>query len=279
MEFSIMQWNVLHSFGCTPRYYPYCDAESLDLRLRIKKVLNHIKETNPDILLLNEYESNLYTHDISKLGYDYHFTTRNTEKDVSEGEITFFKRDKLYLLNSCTVNYDDLADADDLTDEDRVNRRKGYVGNIVRLGFVEDSEKTILIANTHLYWHPESSAIRTLQLEYLLKSIHEIRQKREPLVLGGDFNSTPDSTVYALATEKCGLQSAYFQLSGENPSFTSVTKKRKSCLDYLFYTPTSIMPVTCSPLPIDEVNRLPGLPSLLHPSDHLPLFVRFALRL
>ncbi|PVU87882.1 hypothetical protein BB559_005849 [Furculomyces boomerangus] len=63
----------------------------------------------------------------------------------------------------------------------------------------------IIIANTHLFWKPEGSFERLLQMILLLNECKKAISKHSPhcqLVLCGDFNTTPDDALYSLLTKQ-----------------------------------------------------------------------------
>ena len=73
------------------------------------------------------------------------------------------------------------------------------------------------------------------------------------------------------------LRSAMKEFLGDEPAFTNFTSQFQGCLDYLWYN--DFLNVTdVAPLPQEgELRKYTALPSILHPSDHLPLCATFAL--
>lgn len=69
----------------------------------------------------------------------------------------------------------------------------------------------ILVANTHLYFHPDADHIRLLQIGFFMlyvkyiyyKTIADlnITEKNISIVFCGDFNSVPECGIYKLMTE------------------------------------------------------------------------------
>ena len=112
-----------------------------------------------------------------------------------------------------------------------------------------------------------------------------------PIVLGGDFNSMPDSDVYQHMTSDCGdglpkLNSAFGtglwkEAEGKTtaeatqtsspalePPYTTVTPGFTATIDYLFTAGIAVSKL--KPLPArDTLGN--GLPMGTHPSDHLPI--------
>lgn len=72
--------------------------------------------------------------------------------------------------------------------------------------------KYLLVANTHLYFHPDADHIRLLQIGFFMSYVRYIREtfvseekipnKDLSIVFCGDFNSVPECGIYKLMTEK-----------------------------------------------------------------------------
>ena len=110
-----------------------------------------------------------------------------------------------------------------------------------------------------------------------------------PVILGGDFNSMPDSAVYAHMTsthedglpmltslfgtglwkegsDECSTNRTSSPAS--EPPFTTVTPDFTETIDYLFGAGVTVSRL--HPLP-ERDSMGEGLPMGPHPSDHLPL--------
>jgi len=123
-----------------------------------------------------------------------------------------------------------------------------------------------------------------------------------PLIVTGDFNSTPDSGVYALLAQgslssthddlgdhKYGnftrdgmkhpfsLKSSYSNI-GEL-TFTNYTPDFQGVIDYIWYS-TNVLQVTGLLGEIDKeyIQKVPGFPNYHFPSDHLALQSEFAVK-
>ena len=120
-----------------------------------------------------------------------------------------------------------------------------------------------------------------------------------PLILCGDFNSLPDSSVYEFLstgqvraihpdlkrdplgiTSKASdfrhdlqLVSTHVSVTGSEPQFTNYTRDFVGTLDYIFSTPR-LHPVSMFEIPNEETLRKHNdspLPNLQYPSDHIAL--------
>lgn len=75
-----------------------------------------------------------------------------------------------------------------------------------------EHEKFILVANTHLYFHPDADHIRLLQIGLFMIYVQHIREtfvkeqriddKQLSIIFCGDFNSVPECGIFKLMTER-----------------------------------------------------------------------------
>lgn len=90
---------------------------------------------------------------------------------------------------------------------------------------------TVTIVNTHLDHHPDDTW-RRQEVARLLQAI--AARERRPLLIGGDFNSTPDSDVQA-TLRNAGLKDAWTMCGrGDELTYPAGTPLRR--IDYLFLT-------------------------------------------
>ncbi|MEQ8195439.1 MAG: endonuclease/exonuclease/phosphatase family protein [Rhodospirillales bacterium] len=140
----------------------------------------------------------------------------------------------------------------------------------------------ILIANTHLTHLPEADDLRTKQMQTIVKRIRE-DQGHGTVVLGGDFNATPDKPVIRWLTGLRNLRAidAGAAGAGNKPKPTKLEKegeyqgKAIRRLDYLFLinrVPQPQYSIVSSDVVLDKPDPLTGL----FPSDHAA--VRVVLR-
>ena len=123
-----------------------------------------------------------------------------------------------------------------------------------------------------------------------------------PMIICGDFNSTPDSGVYDLLSHgslsslhddlvgrKYGnftkegmahpfsLKSSYSNI-GEL-GFTNYTTTFEGVLDYIWYSTNTLQVVgLLGDIDKQYLSRVPGFPHIYHPSDHIPLMTEFAIK-
>lgn len=101
-----------------------------------------------------------------------------------------------------------------------------------------------------------------------------------PVILLGDFNTTPGSKTYKLLSNKSlNFESAYMRL-GKEPSFTTFKireRVEKKTVDYIFTRGFSIIRLLSMPT-VETIGKS-GLPSQNYPSDHLSLVCQVTFKL
>lgn len=75
-----------------------------------------------------------------------------------------------------------------------------------------DTNKMLIVANTHLYFHPDADHIRLLQMALNMKYVefvysqmktkHNLNDDDLTIIFCGDFNSVPECGIYQLMTQK-----------------------------------------------------------------------------
>merc|ERR1719161_1798230 len=125
-----------------------------------------------------------------------------------------------------------------------------------------------------------------------------------PLLVCGDFNSTPDSAVYELWRQgnvrqdhedlrvdpvgllsnlslghSLRLASAYETCNGREAQYTNYTEDFKGTLDYIWFSSETLAVLAISQ--VDDESQLmqeTALPSSTRPSDHVSLVATFMFR-
>lgn len=141
---------------------------------------------NADIICLQEVDKKIFNNDLepifSNLDYDANFSLKGGL--VAEGLTCFFNAQRFKLLDSTRIilaehiNKDPLyADLWEKVEQnpqlcERILQRTTAV-QTVTLESKEHNE-IILIANTHLYFHPDADHIRLLQSGFIMKHIQHV---------------------------------------------------------------------------------------------------------
>jgi uncharacterized protein with PIN domain len=100
-----------------------------------------------------------------------------------------------------TVNFDDIAD----DEADELERRRLLRRNVAALQALRHTEggREVLVCSAHLFWNPAHTDVKFRQAQLLLNSVPAYLRANglspaTPVLLCGDFNSTPDDPVYEL---------------------------------------------------------------------------------
>uniref|UniRef100_A0A8C4NMG7 Angel homolog 2 (Drosophila) n=1 Tax=Dicentrarchus labrax TaxID=13489 RepID=A0A8C4NMG7_DICLA len=198
-DFSVMSYNILSQELLQDNAYLYrhCNPAILHWNHRLPNLLAEIQLYNADILCLQEVQEDHYENQIKPalqaLGYQCEYKKRTGNKP--DGCAVIFKSSRLSLLSSNPVEFFRPGDA--LLDRDNV-------GLVVLLQPNDttgqsDPSAFICVANTHLLYNPRRGDIKLAQLAILLAEINRLSRlpdgSTNPVVLCGDFNSTPPETA------------------------------------------------------------------------------------
>uniref|UniRef100_A0A3B4Y9J3 Angel homolog 2 n=1 Tax=Seriola lalandi dorsalis TaxID=1841481 RepID=A0A3B4Y9J3_SERLL len=203
-DFSVMSYNILSQelLQDNDYLYKHCDPAVLPWEYRLPNLLTEIQQLDADILCLQEVQEDHYENQIKpalqRLGYQCEYKKRTGRKP--DGCAIIFKSSRLSLLSSNPVEF--LRPSDALLDRDNVGLvvllRPNHASN------QSDPSAFICVANTHLLYNPRRGDIKLAQLAILLAEISRLSRlpdgSTNPVVLCGDFNSTPWSPLYSFLT-------------------------------------------------------------------------------
>ncbi|XP_008291596.1 protein angel homolog 2 [Stegastes partitus] len=206
-DFSVMSYNILSQELLQDNAYLYrhCNPSVLSWEYRRPNLLAEIQQHNADILCLQEVQEDHYENQIKPalqaLGYHCEYKKRTGKKP--DGCAVTFKTSRFSLLSSNPVEFFRPGDA--LLDRDNV----GLVVQLRPNDSISQSDPSsfICVANTHLLYNPRRGDIKLAQLAILLAEIGRLSRlpdgSANPVVLCGDFNSTPWSPLYSFLTSGC----------------------------------------------------------------------------
>jgi mRNA deadenylase 3'-5' endonuclease subunit Ccr4 len=224
---SCSTWNVLADAYCNPKSFA-CDRAALMWNARSQKLLNVLHQCDSDIICLQEVDHyDFFQLVFNRRGYASCFVPRPHPKP--DGLVIAWNTMRLELVSGPhTCLFDELADQKDST----ARFLKQNVGACVILKSLADHCGVVMVANTHLYWNPQSPDIKLLQMVYFLRFLEDISNSwavsqctdeltaaaTPAVLLMGDFNSLPTSEVYQLLS----TGTAYLDVSNQKKS-TSLT--------------------------------------------------------
>uniref|UniRef100_A0A8C6TQE6 Angel homolog 2 (Drosophila) n=2 Tax=Neogobius melanostomus TaxID=47308 RepID=A0A8C6TQE6_9GOBI len=201
-DFTVMSYNILSQDLLVDNSYLYrhCDPLVLLWEYRLPRILREIQAHDADILCLQEVQEDHFIRQIrpalEALGYQCEYKKRTGYK--SDGCAVVFKTSRLSLLSANPVEY--FRRGDTLLDRDNV-------GLVVRLSPASDPASSFCVANTHLLYNPRRGDIKLAQLAILLAEVKRMSRlpdgSTNPVLLCGDFNSTPWSPLYRFLTTGC----------------------------------------------------------------------------
>lgn len=214
--------------------------------------------------------------------------------------------------------------------------------DIATVAFLENraTGTRLIVVNTHIFWNPIYADVKIVQIAILLEHVTRFAEgytkwppckdkelfkyangesnttvPKEPgpskkydsiadipLLICGDFNSTPDSGPYELLDSGI-LSSAHPELAGRSygaltkegmhhpfslkssysnigeMEFTNYTADWTGTVDYIWYSTNSLTNTgLLGEIDRNYLQRVPGFPSWHFPSDHLPLYSEFVVK-
>lgn len=335
-RFRIVTYNILAEIYATQQQYPYCDFWALSWDYRFQNILREILDACPDVICLQEvqadyYETHIYNA-LSENGFEGVYKQKTRAAMGMAGKVDgcalFWRRSKFHLVESYSIEFNELAQrqATQVGMNHRSEECMAYLNrlskdNVAQLVVLELAQpsissrsnrgeqiKQVCIANTHLYSNKDFPDVKLWQAWQLLQELETFVMSRGtnlPLMICGDFNSTPDTAVYDLLsrqtvhpghpdvnmnngdenavnilppdtmsiTHSFSLGSVYNTVMGEEPKATNYTVSFKGVLDYMWYSAQNLRPLSAAPIPDSSVLTKYGeaLPSTQYSSDHVML--------
>jgi len=328
-QFKVMNWNVLADLYCTESMYPYSEKWTLSWSWRKHLILKELKSMAADIITLQEVQKDAYDDwfrpQLAEAGYEGIYQQKKREpifhrgRYIAEGCATFFKTTRFKRVDKHIVDYDKLSSVELRCQESEVGHQRLSKGNIALAVILEDLHikatrssqaqgpqggHVLCVINTHILADPGYTDVKLWQAHMLLRTLETTPIKNMPLLLCGDFNSTPESAVYELLrqgsvrsdhddlkVDPCGLlkrlnighslsmATAYETCNGREAQYTNYTEDFKGTLDYIWFSSETLAVLAISQ--VDEESQLTqetALPSSTRPSDHVSLVATFKFR-
>lgn len=336
MQVRVFSWNLLSTRLASPWYHVHCKPEHLDTQTRQSKVELVLLEemSQHSIICLQELSEEWLSFLIPKFN-DHNYVFIYDSQWLGVG-IAFPRSE--YTLQGCVFESvgEELSKKCVKAEFTRTQTMLSFAGSTFRwlwnklprfmvkyrpepedvwqiavkktnrfVGVTLCSTQSRLVFNIFGYHIPcefRRNDVMNIHAAGLLSRIQTLSGKL-PYILAGDFNSTPDSSVYRLITRNIipsfptsrmycmlpmlkdryytPLTSAYAYVRGKEPLFTNLgwTKDSptafKDCIDYIFSSNGFIVDnVTAIPSVLAEDTE--SLPDADHPSDHLPLQATFS---
>ena len=220
LKFTVLSYNVLAQHLLEEHTYLYRRAEpdTLDWEKRSERILREVKDTQADILCLQEIQSdhfsNFYVPKLRIMGFKGIFKKRTGDKP--DGCAIFYRNSKFVLKDSTSVEY--CKPNVELLDRDNIGLIALLTPRILQSRnehAVNQDLPFIVVATTHLLYNPRRHDIKLAQLQLLFAELdliafnhrgtnsvgnNNLLQCYHPTILTGDFNLTPDSSIYQFIT-------------------------------------------------------------------------------
>ncbi|XP_031627621.1 2',5'-phosphodiesterase 12 [Contarinia nasturtii] len=321
-KFRVVSYNLLADYYADSDFsrtelFPYCPPFALAIDYRKHLFIREIRGYNADICCLQEVDSKIFDLDLKLcLGNDGLEGILQKKGTTQEGVATFYNRNKFDLVQSLGFNLsDDLSTKpyfnelyEKIKNNEKLCERMVSLSTALQVTVLKSKAngQILIVANTHLYFHPDADHIRLLQIGFFMlyvKHVYEriiaeqsLNENQVSVIFCGDFNSVPECGIYKLMTEKfvpddfidfqsnaeqavtgVSLQQPFdIRSAYNNPKYTNFTVGFAACLDYIFYQTNNLTMLQAVPLPSDEeLTSLTAIPSILFPSDHVSLVADF----
>ena len=224
----VVSYNILADLYADSDYtrthlFPYCPAYALKIDYRKQLFIKEILGYNSDILCLQEVDMKIFDFDLRPVLEDVQngFKGIIAQKGTcGEGIATFYRSDRFDLVETYALNIAENIKTLDVFEElwQKIKNNQKLIERIcdrattLQLNLLKTkNNRYLLVANTHLYFHPDADHIRLLQMGFAVlfledvfkKSLEKYNLKNEQLsiIFCGDFNSVPECGIYRLMTE------------------------------------------------------------------------------
>jgi CCR4-NOT transcription complex subunit 6 len=313
MAIKLLNWNVLADIYATEQQFEYCPGWALSWDYRKHLILKQIAAIDADLVCLQEVQSDHFETDLLPalkmfgFGHIYAAKTKGlfTNKYTSEGCCVLYRLSRFQKLEHFVLEFDKQAherttalSGESAADTNaRLNRlSRGNVALLVLLEDLRHGRRPLGVVTTHVTADVDAGDVKLWQTQCLLENIQQWASPLRhggplPLVLCGDFNSTPDSPVYELLTtgqvvqghvedpytllatglgHNMPLRSSHVSVVGHEAPVTNYTLRFSGTLDYVMFSSNTLRAMAVSnALSYEELNRDVALPSPTQPSDHL----------
>ncbi|ODV91971.1 hypothetical protein CANCADRAFT_20833 [Tortispora caseinolytica NRRL Y-17796] len=331
-QFAIMTYNILCDKYATAQLYGYTPSWALANKYRQDHIKQELLASDSDIICLQEIDveshEDFFLPTLSSKGYATVFynktrpwTKTDSEKRNIDGCAIYFKESKFQLVDQQKLEFNQLAlRRDDLKKTEDVYNRVMNKDNIATVALLlhKQTGSKLIVVSAHIHWDPAYKDVKLVQGALLLEELAQLEKKfydmnleppeglegpmpryasadKIPVVICGDFNSTPDSGVYELfstgtvsanhsdledrvygkftqegISHRLPLRSIYAGLN-ELP-FTNYTPGFSGVIDYIWTSTASLsVDAVLGPVDSEYAKNVVGFPNPHFPSDHIPL--------
>lgn len=221
-NFTVSSYNLLCRHYLWEQVYNYLPKRYTDWSYRLPLIDENLVDLNTDIMCFQEMEYKIYKLHWELLlndKYDSRFIKKrksnywSKDEDMMDGVSIFYNKSRFELITCEKLDFAKIIDSNNnLFDKtsDLVQRvlPRNTVGLLLILKDKRYKDKYIIVTNTHLYWSPKFTDVKLIHTFLLKNSIKfkikqlendanlKISEKNIGLLMCGDFNSNPYSSVY-----------------------------------------------------------------------------------
>ncbi|KAG6897346.1 hypothetical protein C0992_002272 [Termitomyces sp. T32_za158] len=197
----VFTWNLLAQ--CLVRRDLFPTSNCLKAAQREQMLYRELLSTQADILCLQEVDRlEKIIPVLNEAGYSHHYAAGPGKK---HGCLIAFKEKSYTMISTKTVLYDSeevRSDGDDVARRGKSFYTKN-IGSLVSLrSNAAGKTEGVIVATTHLFWHPRYTYERTRQAGILVRETNDFRKGLDvehwPCIIAGDFNFAPDDIAYSL---------------------------------------------------------------------------------
>lgn len=204
----VVSWNMLAQ--CLVRRDLFPGSDCLKVKDRLPGMAAELTAYDFDLGCFQEVDM-IEEHGrvLSRAGYAYEYERGYAAKKHGVMIAWRIRSDSRTCFNSPAarhvVRYDDAAPWGGTVQGTSSTRITRNVALLLALPFA-DGNGGVIVATTHLFWHPRYAYERVRQAAVLVQEIEAFREGTAwadwPVVLGGDFNDQPHSPTYTVLTGK-----------------------------------------------------------------------------
>ncbi|KAK0588231.1 hypothetical protein LWI29_036266 [Acer saccharum] len=185
-KFTVVSYNILGNKNAWKHkdMYPNVPSQYMNWNHRKSNLCRELFGWNPDIICLQEVD--MYYDLLSvmeKAGYVGSYKRRTG--DYVDGCAMFWKADKFQLIEEVNIEFKDFGLRDNVAQISVFEMRRA-------------KSRRLVVGNIHVLYNPSRGEVKLGQICLLSSRAQIISEKwgNVPVVLAGDFNSTPQSAIY-----------------------------------------------------------------------------------
>lgn len=227
-QFRVISYNLLADYYCDSDFsrkelFPYCPPYALAIDYRKLIFIREILGYHADICCLQEVDAKVFDLDLKvSLGKDLFDGVMQKKGATAEGIATFYRRDKFALHHSHGLNLNEHMESAPffkqlykrIKNNAKLCERMLALSTAIQVTVLKSTVNghLLIVANTHLYFHPDADHIRVLQIGFFMLYVEHIYKSvlselngddnRVSIIFCGDFNSVPECGIHKLMTEK-----------------------------------------------------------------------------